>query len=57
MKLHPPEKCPFCGKGKVSGGGDRMVYYTCGAHIWVVQADADTVEIRGHNGPCETPVP
>lgn len=52
MKLHPPKKCPFCGEGKVIGGGDRMVYYDCGAHIWIEKQHDQGFVLRGHDGGC-----
>lgn len=53
-KLVAPEKCPFCGERQL-GGGNTVVYYRCGAHIWIVKTKFG-LEIRGHDGmPCDGP--
>ena len=53
MKLHAPDKCPFCGS-RLSGGGDHTAYYDCGSHIWIEpQREEWECSLKGHMGLCK----
>jgi len=53
MKLHEPDKCPFCGSA-LTGGGDRTAYYACGAHVWIEPHGSEyECTLKGHQGLCK----
>jgi len=52
MKLHAPDRCPFCRKPLV-GGPRYQAYYKCGAHIWIEMDQALDWRLKGHTGTCE----
>jgi len=52
MKLHAPDRCPFCGRPLV-GGSRYQAYYRCGAHVWIEWNEHwRNWRLKGHPGTC-----